>query len=141
MITTKRGKEGKARISFTTSASILAPTKLVEQANSYEYATFYNAMNRNDGASPVFSDAVIQKFQDGTDPIRFPSIKWTDYIMGDATLQSQHNVNISGGTDKVLTLYQQVLILKEDFSMSSICRIISVTSTGALIIVAIWIWM
>ena len=101
MITTKRGKEGKARISFTTSASILAPTKLVEQANSYEYATFYNAMNRNDGASPVFSDAVIQKFQDGTDPIRFPSIKWTDYIMGDATLQSQHNVNISGGTDKV----------------------------------------
>ena len=101
LITTKRGKEGKARISFTTSASILAPTKLVEQANSYEYATFYNAMNRNDGASPVFSDAVIQKFQDGTDPIRFPSIKWTDYIMGDATLQSQHNVNISGGTDKV----------------------------------------
>jgi TonB-dependent SusC/RagA subfamily outer membrane receptor len=59
LITTKRGKEGKARISFTTSASILAPTKLVEQANSYEYATFYNAMNRNDGASPVFSDSEI----------------------------------------------------------------------------------
>lgn len=27
LITTKRGKEGKAKISFTTSASILAPTK------------------------------------------------------------------------------------------------------------------
>ena len=101
LITTKRGKEGKAKISFTTSASILVPTKLVEQANSYQYASFYNAMNRNDGANPSFSDAVVQKFLDGSDPIRFPSIQWTDYIMGDATLQSQHNVNISGGTDKV----------------------------------------
>lgn len=101
LITTKRGKEGKAKISFSTSASILSPTKLVEQANSYQYATFYNAMNRNDKTAPVFSDGVIQKFQDGSDPIRFPSIRWTDYIMGDATLQSQHNVNISGGTDKV----------------------------------------
>lgn len=101
LITTKRGKEGKAKISFTTSASILVPTKLVEQANSYQYASFYNAMNRNDGANLSFSDAVVQKFLDGSDPIRFPSIQWTDYIMGDATLQSQHNVNISGGTDKV----------------------------------------
>lgn len=101
LITTKRGKEGKAKISFTTSASILAPTKMIEQANSYQYATFYNAMNKNDGVEQVFSDAVIQKFRDGSDPIRFPSIQWTDYIMGDATLQSQHNMNISGGTDKV----------------------------------------
>lgn len=101
LITTKRGKEGKAKISFTTSASILAPTKMIEQANSYQYATFYNAMNKNDGVEQVFSDGVIQKFRDGSDPIRFPSIQWTDYIMGDATLQSQHNMNISGGTDKV----------------------------------------
>lgn len=101
LITTKRGKEGKAKISFTTSASILSPTKMIEQANSYQYATFYNAMNKNDGVQPVFSDGVIQKFKDGSDPIRFPSIQWTDYIMGDATLQSQHNLNISGGTDKV----------------------------------------
>ena len=68
LITTKRGKEGKAKISFTTSASILAPTKMIEQANSYQYATFYNAMNKNDGVEQVFSDAVIQKFRDGSDP-------------------------------------------------------------------------
>lgn len=101
LITTKRGKEGKAKISFSTSASILTPTKLVEQADSYQYATFYNAMNRNDKVAPLFSEGLIQKFKDGSDPIRFPSIRWTDYIMGDASLQSQHNINISGGTDKV----------------------------------------
>lgn len=101
LITTKRGKEGKAKISFSTSASVLMPTKMVEQANSYEYATFYNAMSKNDGDKQYFSDAVVQKFRDNSDPIRFPNTQWADYIMKDATLQTQHNVNISGGTDRV----------------------------------------
>ena len=101
LITTKRGKEGKAKISFSTSASVLMPTKMVEQANSYEYATFYNAMSKNDGDKQYFIDAVVQKFKDNSDPIRFPSTQWADYIMKDATLQTQHNVNISGGTDRV----------------------------------------
>lgn len=101
LITTKRGKEGKAKISFTTSASILMPTKMVEQANSYEYATFYNQMLANDGTAPKFSDEVIQKFKDHSDPIRFPDVDWVDYVMKDAAIQTQHNLNISGGTDRV----------------------------------------
>ncbi|WP_291590973.1 SusC/RagA family TonB-linked outer membrane protein [Bacteroides sp.] len=101
LITTKRGREGKAKISFTTSASVLMPTKMVEQANSYEYATFYNQMLANDGSALKFSDEVIQKFKDHSDPIRFPDVNWVDYVMKDATLQSQHNLNISGGTDRV----------------------------------------
>lgn len=115
LITTKRGKEGKARISFTTSASILAPTKLVEQANSYEYATFYNAMNRNDGASPVFSDAVIQKFQDGTD--LFVSQVSNGQIILWEMLRFKANIMSTYQEERIrcVTLYQQVLILKEDF--------------------------
>jgi len=101
LITTKRGAEGKAHISFSTSFSALTPTKMIEQADSYGYATFYNQMLANDGKNPLFSDAVIQKFKDGSDPIRFPSIKWTDYLMKDITLQTQHNVNISGGNKTV----------------------------------------
>lgn len=42
LITTKRGKEGRAKVSFTTSASVLMPTKMVEQASSYEFAKFIN---------------------------------------------------------------------------------------------------
>lgn len=101
LITTKRGAEGKARISANVSFSAVTPTKMVEMANSYEYATFYNKMLANDGAAPQFSDYVINKFATGSDPIRFPSIDWADYIMKDVTLQQQHNVNISGGNGKV----------------------------------------
>lgn len=104
LITTKRGQEGKTKISGSTSWGILTPTKMVEQANSYEYATFHNMMRQNshgkngEPLSPQFSDAVIQKFKDGSDPIRFPSTLWAEYIMKDATMQSKHNLNISGGT-------------------------------------------
>ena len=98
LITTKRGKEGKATVTANTSFSILAPTKMVEQADSYGYATFYNKMCDNDGTAHVFSDAIIEKFRTGSDPIRFPSIKWGDYIMKKSTTQTKTNVSISGGT-------------------------------------------
>lgn len=101
LITTKRGEEGKTKISFSTSASILTPTKTIEKANAYEYAMFYNQMRRNDGAEPVFADEVLQKFKNHSDPIRFPDTDWIDYILKSATFQSQHNVNISGGTKTV----------------------------------------
>ena len=101
LITTKRGAEGKAKISINTSFSAVTPTKMIEQASSYDYGRFYNQMLANDGKDPMFSEAVLQKFQDGSDPIRFPSMKWDEYIMKDVTLQQQHNINISGGNKKV----------------------------------------
>jgi len=101
LITTKRGKQGRPKINFNTSASVVTPTKLVELADSYEYATFHNQMRRNDESEPLFSDEIIQKFQDGSEPIRFPNTNWLDYVMRDATLQTQHNINISGGTESV----------------------------------------
>ena len=48
LITTKRGSEGKAKIDVSTSFSALTPTKMLELANSYEYGTFFNQMQRND---------------------------------------------------------------------------------------------
>lgn len=125
LITTKRGSEGKAKISISTSWTALSPTKMVEQASSYEYANFYNQMSYNDYMQnartavangkvssieqymtaepfqPSFSQGILEKFKDGSDPIRFPNTSWADYIMKDVTLQQQHNLNISGGTDRV----------------------------------------
>ena len=105
LITTKRGAEGQAKIDVSTSFSVLTPTKLVDQASSYQYATFYNMQRQLDNEAlgvtgePMFSQAIIDKFVEGTDP-RFPSMRWTDYTMKDATLQTMSNVNISGGTKR-----------------------------------------
>ena len=105
LITTKRGQEGNTRIDLSSSFSILQPTKMLEQANSYEYGKFFNQMQRNDfdfssgePFTPMFSDVLLEKFKDGSDPIRFPNMRWSDYIMKKSTMQTKHNINISGGT-------------------------------------------
>mgnify|MGYP002563121964 FL=1 len=101
LVTTKRGKEGKAKISMSTSASLVTPTDLLKLAGSYDYALYCNQMQINDGAAPRFSDAVLQKFKDHSDPIRYPDVDWMDYLLKGSALQTQHNINISGGTQKV----------------------------------------
>lgn len=63
LVTTKRGKEGKTKISGSFSGTLLTPTKLIEQANSYEYALFHNMRHTNDGTEPEFSDYVINQFK------------------------------------------------------------------------------
>jgi TonB-linked SusC/RagA family outer membrane protein len=101
LITTKRGQEGKAKISFSTSATMQTPTKMIELANSHEYATFHNMMKEMDGAEKRFSDFVLERFEKGDDPIRYPNTNWLDFIMKDVALQTQHNINITGGTKNV----------------------------------------
>ncbi len=100
LVTTKRGQEGKPKINFSSSVSALFPTKLVEQVNSYEYADFHNQMSENDGTEKLFSNELLEKFKTGSDPIRFPSTNWIDYVTKDATVQTQHNATISGGTKR-----------------------------------------
>lgn len=101
LITTKRGEEGKPKIDVSTSFSALTPTKMVEMADSYQYATYHNMMKKNDGAEPLFSQQILDKFLSGDDPIRFPNVRWTDYLMKKSTLQTKSNINISGGTKSV----------------------------------------
>lgn len=101
LITTKRGIEGKAKVSFSTSAGVNVRTKELDFANSYQYASYYNMMTANDGGVPIFSDEQLIAFRDHTNPILYPDINWIDYCMNKAAFQSQHNVNISGGTDNM----------------------------------------
>lgn len=101
LITTKRGAEGKAKISFTTSAGVNVRTKELEFANSYQYASYVNMMRTNDGNEPLYSDEQLAAFRDHTNPLLYPDINWIDYCMNKAAFQSQHDVSISGGTNNM----------------------------------------
>ncbi|MDE6648304.1 MAG: TonB-dependent receptor [Muribaculaceae bacterium] len=103
LVTTKRGKEGKAKIDVSLNFSMQSPTKLIEMANSVEYANFYNYTSRSDGGNDIFSQEIISRFtsDDPYDKIRFPNMRWTDEVFKKTTFQQQHNVNISGGNKRV----------------------------------------
>jgi len=104
LVTTKRGTEGKAKVSVSTSMGVTVPTRLLEFANSYEYATYYNEAQLNDGvpASDLkFSPSMLDAFKNHTDPILYPDMDWMDYLLKKRAFQSQHNVNISGGVNSL----------------------------------------
>lgn len=104
LVTTKRGQEGKAKISFSTSAALQMPTRIPEFANSYDYATTYNAAQLRDGVSEenlAFNADMIEAFRTHSNPMVYPDTDWTDMLIKKTALQTQHNFSISGGSKRV----------------------------------------
>lgn len=104
LVTTRRGRTGKAQVSVSTSLGLQQPISLVEQTGSYEYARFWNMKQQMDHvANPklYFTPEQVEAYRTGSDPIMYPSVNWRDYIFNNVYLQSKNNVNISGGSDNV----------------------------------------
>lgn len=93
LITTKRGKAGDAKISYDGMFAVSNQTRRLDMMNLREYAQFYNdlvSLGEISNPNPVYSDPSI--LGAGTN--------WQDAIFKTA-LQHQHQLSVSGGTDKV----------------------------------------
>lgn len=97
LVTTKKGKEGKARIIYNGSVGMSQATELPELAHSYEYAEFYN---KAIGAE-TYTPEMIQKYRDGSDPDNYADEMYLDDLLGGHALQTKHELSVSGGTEKV----------------------------------------
>lgn len=99
LITTKRGKTGLTKISYSGYLSFQNATNMIERMGSYEYASLLNQALEAEGMSKRFNDTELQKFKDGNDPL-YPDTDWYDlaYKTG---VQHRHNVNINGGSENV----------------------------------------
>ncbi|WP_332367610.1 SusC/RagA family TonB-linked outer membrane protein [Spirosoma telluris] len=107
LITTKRGKVGKPQLSYTANVAVTSFTSLRKGMNSYDYARLYNESLKNDsyvsGAVyvPKFTDADLALYKSGEDPIFHPNTDWYSLVLKPQALQTQHNLSINGGTEKV----------------------------------------
>ena len=99
LITTKRGKTGQTKISYSGYLSFQNATNMIERMGSYEYASLLNQALEAEGMSKRVNDTELQKFKDGNDPL-YPDTDWYDlaYKTG---VQHRHNVNINGGSENV----------------------------------------
>ena len=100
LITTKRGKTGKPRISYNGYVGLQKPTEMIDRISSYDYARLYNQSMVDAGLNPRFEQSDLDKFRDGSSPYTHPNTDWYDeaYRTG---VQHSHNVNVSGGTENV----------------------------------------
>lgn len=106
LVTTRRGKDGRTEISLSSSVGISEAMRLPETMGSYDHARYYNEMQLadNPGLQPNelrFSPYVLDMFRTNADPIMFPNTDWQKLLFKKNSLQTQHNLNISGGTKDV----------------------------------------
>lgn len=100
LITTKKGKAGVPTLTYNGYMGFQNPTVLTKYPNSFEYASLLNAASRNEGLPAKYSDADLQKFKDGSDPVNFANNSPWDLVNKNSPLTS-HNLEISGGTELV----------------------------------------
>jgi TonB-linked SusC/RagA family outer membrane protein len=107
IITTKRGKAGPPKVSYTFNQGFNSFTDLRQMMNSADYATHFNEALKNDafvtGAAyvPRYTQQDLDLYANGQDPVFHPNINWFDVMFKKVSKQSQHNINISGGQNKV----------------------------------------
>ncbi len=99
LITSKRGKKDKPRISFRGEYGVLSPTRLPELIGSVDYLNLYNEARRNDGQPQYFSDELIAKYASKEDPDLYPDTDWLS-MLNDRTSNQRYTLNVRGGSDK-----------------------------------------
>ena len=102
LVTTKRGKQGPAKVSFTANLALLSPTRLPNPVNSYDYAMLRNEGLVNDAggdeSARAYDQVALDKYRDHSDPLFYPDADWFDLTTRKFSMQQKYNVNVSGGT-------------------------------------------
>ena len=101
LVTTRKGTVGKPKLNYSNQFTNTAFTQYPEFFNSIQYATVLNEGLNNAGQTPFYSDAQIEAFRSGSDPINYPNEDWRALMFKNWGFQQRHNMNISGGSDKV----------------------------------------
>lgn len=72
LVTTKRGEEGKMRVSYQGSVGWNAPTKLPKMIDGYEFAKMWNQGCINAGTARLYSDEkleLLRQFRDNPNSV------------------------------------------------------------------------
>lgn len=100
LVTTKRGTtDGKAKVSYNGAYTLQQPSGMPKLADAFETMTIYNekSMNNIAGGNIVYDADYFESFRNGTRR----TTDWNDLIFADVAPQTQHDLSITGGTDKV----------------------------------------
>ncbi len=107
LITTKRGKEGSARIDVSANMTVKVPSKLPNKLDSYDALMARNiAIEHELGVSPdswryITPQSIINKYRypaNLEESERYPNVDWQDVLFNDYAMSYNANLNVSGGT-------------------------------------------
>ncbi|MCK9618694.1 MAG: TonB-dependent receptor [Lentimicrobiaceae bacterium] len=105
VITTKQGKEMKPKVSYSGNVAANLYIDFPERLDAYETAKLQNVGAHNSGKSTgwnfYWSDAELEHFKKQDLPYQYADVDWMKTIIRKYNMQTQHNINVQGGTKKV----------------------------------------
>ncbi len=97
LVTTKRGVEGKSRITFNARKGFQEALRTPSFLSSFDYARLYNEALVNDGLVPQYSEAALDAYKNGRDPYLYPNVNWYKEALRDNAPFSDYSLTFSGG--------------------------------------------
>ncbi|MDO5968494.1 TonB-dependent receptor [Flavivirga aquimarina] len=120
LVTTKKGKTGKPVFNLSYDMAFSRPTITPDVLDAVTYAETFNegefyAQGRPNSSdfNPFYSEADIQKFRDGSDPILFPNTNWAEETLKSMPLQKRLSLSARGGAEKVRYLFSYSFLSQE----------------------------
>lgn len=99
IITTKKGRQGKARFSYNGSFTAIFPTSMLEVMNASQYSEIANEVSMNVGTGPTTTPEELAKWREGGPG--YESTDWLDAVFRKSAGSQQHTLSVEGGSDKM----------------------------------------
>ncbi len=100
LVNTKRGKDGKPTITLNSSYTLQSITNYPEQLTSAQYVEYDRESRSHLGALQRYTQLDLDKYLAGNDP-DYPNTDWQKVLMRTVAPMQQHNLSVSGGSDKI----------------------------------------
>lgn len=107
LVTTRRGKLGKPRVTFRMDYGLQRPTYKNTFLNSYDALTLLKELHTNDqnitdlNNEKYFSEEALEHYRLQDMPYVYPDVDWYDLIYKKSSIQQQYSADVQGGVDRV----------------------------------------
>jgi len=123
LVTTKKGKQGKASINYNFSMGWQNAWKKRDVTSATDYAIMQNESRLNGGQAPLYLDPANLTDTNGN-PIKGFGTDWQELVFNDNAPVQNHELSISGATEKLnyylsLGYYDQEGIVGGNFGQSN----------------------
>lgn len=117
LVTTKKGEEGKMRVSYQGTVGWSSPTLLPEMANAVEFANYFNAACRNAGVAEQYT---VEKIGLLEQYMRDPSSvnPWAELTPGQSLVAAFENTALGVGNVDYFDLHYKNAAFKQNHNLS-----------------------
>lgn len=102
LVTTKTGSKGAPKFSVNVEQGLNSPMWTPDHVEAGTVTRMANIAYKNTQSfGSQFSDEIIKKYENQSDPMRYPDVRWYDLLQKRFAASTNADFSVSGGSDRV----------------------------------------